>query len=252
MISGELLIDKVSSHWGRRFNAPAERFEQPGSLIIPDESFQDTGSVNIYHVGKCAFVRMDPAVCAQLQLHPRQELPSNLTLPELKAILRLGMRHTAEVNLVGIGSYFYLDPHNFKPTVNSHPSTLVHLDPQADAGLIADLCQDCPPADVEDAEISPEEPDAVIFGHLLDGKLISYAGFRYWDEIFADIGVLTRPDQRGQHLAMAGTSRLCEWLIQHDLIPMYRVLTTNLASRKIPEALGFSRFVEIEVLKVLD
>jgi len=32
---------------------------------------------------------------------------------------------------------------------------------------------------------------------------------------------------------------------------MYRVLNTNLASRKIPAALGFSRLVEIEVLKVI-
>lgn len=251
MIIGKDLIEKVTAYWGRRFNVPPQRFELPGSIIIPEVAFQDTGSVYIYHVGKCAFVRMDPAICTQLQLHPRQELPSILTLPELKDIVRLGMRHTARVDLLGIGSYFYLDPQNFKPSISTHPSTLTRLDPQADAGLIAALCQDCPPADVEDAEISPEEPDAVIFGHLLDGKLISYAGFRYWDGIFADIGVLTLPDQRGRHLALAATSHLCEWIFQHDLIPMYRVLNTNLASRKIPAALGFSRMVEIEVLKVV-
>ena len=252
MITGKVLIEKVSAHWGKRFSASVEYFEQPGSLILPDEAFQDTGSVYIYHVGQCAFVRMDPAVCSQLQLHPRQELPSTLTLAELKDIVRLGMRHSARVDLTGIGSYFYLDPQNFTPAVSLHPATLVQIDPQADAGLIAGLCTDCPPADVEEAEISADQPDAVIFGHLLDGKLITYAGFRYWDEIFADIGVLTQPDMRGQRLALAGTSCLCEWIFQHDLIPMYRVLNTNLASRKIPEALGFSRMVEIEILKVID
>jgi hypothetical protein len=252
LITGKVLVELVSAHWGKRFNALPERFEQPGSLILPDESFQDTGSVNIYHVGMCAFVRMDPAICAQLQLHPRQELPSILTLPELRDIVGLGMRHTARVNLVGIGSYFYLDPQNFKAAASPHPATLLQLDPHTDAGLIAGLCRSCPPTDVEDAEISTNEPDAVIFGFLLDGKLISYAGFRYWDEIFADIGVLTRPDHRRQRLALSATSRLCEWLIQYDLIPMYRVLNTNISSRKIPEALGFSRMVEIEVLKVLE
>jgi len=30
---------------------------------------------------------------------------------------------------------------------------------------------------------------------------------------------------------------------------MYRALNTNLASRKIPEALGFARLVEIEVCR---
>lgn len=252
MFTGKDLIEKVSAHWGKRFNVPSQHFEQPGSLIIPDETFQDSGSVYIYHVGKCAFVRMDPAICSQLQLHPRQELPSSLTLPELKDIVRLGMRHSAHVDLQGIGSYYYLDPQNFKPAISPSPATLVQLNPHSDAGLISELCQDCPPADVEEAEISISDPDAVIFGHQLDGKLISYSGFRYWDELFADIGVLTRPDQRQQHLALAASSHLCEWILQHDLIPMYRVLNTNLASRKVPETLGFSRLVEIEVLKVMD
>ena len=252
MITGKILLDKVIDHWGRRFQAPPERFERVGSLILPDEAFQDSGNVSIYHLGKCACVRIDPAVCRQLRLSPGQELPSILTMPELAAIVRLGMRHTARVNLLGIGSYFYLDPQDFKPFANPLTSDLVQLDPAADAALILNLCRDCPPAEVEDAEISPDQPDEVIFAHLLDGRLISYAGFRTWDVSFADIGVLTHPGHRHQHLALAGASRLCEWLIQHDLIPMYRVLNTNLASRKIPEALGFSRLVEIEVLQVIN
>jgi len=252
MITGRFLIEKVSAHWGARFNVPSLRFEQTGSIIIPDETFQDTGNVNIYHVGKSSIVRMDPVICTQLQLRPRQELPSTLTLPELAEIVKLGMRHTAHVDLVGIGSYFYLDPQYFQPASSPHPATLVQLDPHTDAELIASLCRACPSADVEDAELSADQPDAVIFGHILEGKLISYAGFRYWDEIFADIGVLTHPQHRRARLALAGTSRLCEWIIQHDLIPMYRVLNTNLASRKVPEALGFSRMVEIEVLKVIN
>ena len=251
MNPGKVLVEKVSAHWGRRFNVPTERFSKVGSLILPDAAFMDTGSVNIYHVGKCAFVRMDPAICTQLQLTAGQELPTALAFPELAAILRLGMRHSARLELVGIGSYFYLDPKDFKPAASPLPGSLVQVDPHTDAALIADLCRDCPAEDVQDAEISADKPDAVIFGHLLDGKLISYAGFRYWDIAFADIGVLTNPQRRGQRLALAGASRLCEWVMQHDLIPMYRVLNTNVSSRKIPEALGFSRMVEIEVLKVI-
>jgi len=251
MITGKILLDKVIDHWGRRFQVPPERFERVGSLILPDEAFIDTGNVSIYHLRKCACVRIDPAVCRQLQLSPGQELPSILTMPELAAIVRLGMRHTARVTLLGIGSYFYLDPQDFKPAANPLPGDLVQLDPQVDAELILNMCRECPPAEVQDAEISPEQPDEVIFGHILDGRLISYTGFRTWDVSFADIGVLTHPGHRHQHLALAGASRLCEWLIGYDLIPMYRVLNTNLASRKIPEALGFARLVEIEVLQVI-
>jgi RimJ/RimL family protein N-acetyltransferase len=251
MITGGVLVERVLDHWGKRFNAPVEQFSMVGSHIISDASFLDTGNVNIYHVGEFTFVRMDPSICVQLQLSDGLNLPSVLTLPDLAVLIRLGMRHTAHIDLVDTGGYFYLDPHSFKPVASLLPGNLVQVDPRMDSKLIANLCQDCPALDVEDAEISADEPDAVIFGHLLDGKLISYAGFRTWDEVFADIGVLTHPQQRGHGLARAATSMLCTWCIEHGIIPMYRVSDDNQASRRIPEALGFSKMVEIEVLKVV-
>ena len=65
-----------------------------------------------------------------------------------------------------------------------------------------------------------------------------------------DIGVLTHPAARGRGLARSATSMLCAWCLQHDVVPMYRVAGNNPASSRIPAALGFTRMVEIDALKV--
>jgi len=250
MIPGPALECEVFSYWGQRFHCPSEDLARTGSLLLPDEEFRETGNVHIYHVGRRSLVRLDPDIATSLQMTAGQVLASAISRADLETIVKLGMKHIARVSVAGNGSYFYLDPLNFQPYRKIEPLILRKINPEMDQGLIAGLCQSCTPEEVEAAEIFAEQPDEVIFGHLLDGKLVSYAGFRTWEGRFADIGVLTHPLQRGLGLALAGASRLCAWCLENELIPMYRVDDANRASLSIPTALGFTKMVDIEILKV--
>jgi len=251
MASGQILEQEIRNHWGKRFHCPPGDLTQEGSLIVRDGELQDSGSVLIYHIGSRSIVRLDPSLADRLQIANGQVLATSISQDDLQVILRLGLRHTARLAQQTMGSYFYLDPPNFTPRRVDFPGILVRIDPETEAGLILSLCQACTAEEVQTAEIDANQPDAIIFGHILDGNLVSYAGFRYWDERFADIGVLTHPLQRGKGLAKAGTSSLCEWCIEHQVIPMYRVEDANRASFNIPLSLGFTKKVEIEVLKVV-
>lgn len=249
-ISGDALQAHIRSYWSNRFQCPPETLARPFTLVRPDAELDASGTVSIYHFGPCSLLRLDPQLAATLQLHPGQELPSAITAGDLQVIARLGMRHTAQVEAIDHGSYHYLDPLDFKPAAVGRTSALVQINPATEWNRIQELCLACDPQDVDAAEIDHQQPDAVIFGHESDGLLISYAGFRVWEPVFADIGLLTHPDHRQQGLALAAASRLCAWCFAHDLVPMYRVSRSNQASSRIPIRLGFRKSVEIEVIKV--
>jgi predicted GNAT family acetyltransferase len=84
------------------------------------------------------------------------------------------------------------------------------------------------------------------------GQLVAYASHRYWDDMIADIGVLIHPSYRGRGLGKAVVSALCEWCIENEVVPMYRVFTDHTHSRRIPEALGFKAMVIIETLILIE
>ena len=216
-----------------------------------EDKFRDSREVYIHHLGKFNMIRIDPLVGARLGLNECQEFPQRIGKMELKQMLADQLKGEAVLIQEGSASYSYLDGKNFIPFSAGGRQTPVMLDPVAFQGLIRSLCNACPPEDVEEAELQEgQEPDAVSFGHIIQDKLMSYAGFRYWEDIFADIGVLTHPAARGRGLARSATSMLCAWCLQHDVVPMYRVAGSNLASSRIPAALGFTRMVEIDALKV--
>jgi len=249
-ISGDILQGQIQAYWSNRFHCPAETLRRLVSVVMPDVELEASGRVFIYHFGPCSLLRLDPQLALNLQLQPGQELASSITCQELQVITRLGMRHSVQVEVLDHGAYHYLDPLDFKPATNTLKPNLLQLNPARDWERIEELCQACDALEVEAAEIDRQNPDAVIFGHELDKALISYAGFQVWEGIFADIGVLTHPRHRKKGMALAASSRICNWCLEHDLIPMYRVSEANLASGRIPIALGFQKIVDIEVLKV--
>ena len=251
MITGKELKTKIIDYWGRRFSLPPERFSQPGSLIYLEEKFKDSHEIYIHHLGKFYVVRIDPQVGTRLGLNDRQDSPDRFGKLELNQLVADQLKGEAVLKQEGSASYSYLDGRKFIPFSAGGRQDPVMLDPKTDQGLIRTLCSACPPGDVEEAELEEDqEPDAVSFGHIMEGKLMAYSGFRYWDKIFGDIGVLTHPAARGRGLARSATSMLCAWCLENDVIPMYRVSGDNLASSRIPPALGFTRMVEIDALKV--
>jgi hypothetical protein len=220
-------------------------------LIYLDEKFKDSREIYVYHFGKFNMVRIDPLVGTRLGLNERQDSPDCVGKLELKQLVTDQLKGEAVLKQEGSASYSYLDGRKFIPFSAGGRQDPVMLESKTDQGLIRSLCNACPPGDVEEAELEEnQEPDAVSFGHIIEGKLMAYSGFRYWEEIFGDIGVLTHPAARSRGLARSATSMLCAWCLENDVIPMYRVSGENLASIRLPASLGFTRMVEIDALKV--
>ena len=148
------------------------------------------------------------------------------------------------------GNEFEQVSKDLKPSTVKGDFTARRLHPENDNTYLRSLYDACTEEDLDEAEIYVDDPDPVIYGMFAKEQLVTYASHRYWDEIIADMGVLIHPNYRSQGLGKAVVSALCDWCIQNNVVPMYRVFSDHPHSQRIPQALGFQELVVIETVKL--
>jgi GNAT superfamily N-acetyltransferase len=246
MKTGSELERVVYGYWARRFGCAREDFAHSGTLVIKEEALAGAGRIHIYHVDRMSVVRTAPSLAEQMGLPGGYERDSvSLRANGLQPLAGAGYRVEIESTLLDC----YLDPKDFKPFTAADDFAPRRLHPERDSAHLLGLYDACTEEDLDAAEIYVDEPDPVILGMFDKGQLVAYASHRYWDTI-ADIGVLIHPGYRGRGLGKAVVSALCEWCIENDVVPMYRVFSDHGHSRRIAQALGFKEMVIIETLKL--
>ena len=245
METGSKLEKVVYGYWAKRFGCNPENFVHSGTLVIPEEELRGTGKTYLYHIDKMSVVRIAPSLAKQARLPDSYDRDfGSLAVNTLQALI--------QVEVLSTLLDCYLDPKDFKCFNVGDGFRTRRLDVESDNPYLLKFYETCTEADLDAAEISIDEPDPVIYGMLDGGQLVAYASHRYWDDSIADIGVLIHPSYRGRGLGKAVVSALCEWCIENDVVPMYRVFTDHAHSRRIPEALGFKEMVVIETLKLMN
>jgi GNAT superfamily N-acetyltransferase len=218
-------------------------------LVIRDEELGGAGTVYIYHIDRMSVVRIGPALAKQLGLAGGCVGDSaSLAADEVRSMG--GTRFPFEVGRTLLDCY--LDAKDFRCFAAPGYLTARRLHPENDTAHLLSLYDACSEEDLDAAMILVDEPDPVIFGLFQKGQLVAYASHRYWGEIIADIGVLIHPDYRGRGLGKAVVSVLCEWCIQNDVVPMYRVYSDHTHSRGIGRALGFQEMVVMDSLRLME
>jgi len=267
--TGAVLWRAVNAYRAYIYTCDPARFETPGTTILPHERLKGTNM--LYHVllGEHTMLRPDPQLIPRIEnLVAGAGANRALTVEDLAA--HLG---PDRVTVEGRYSTHYMDPVDFRPATAPAGFVFRHL-PQDAYDTLPTLYEACSEEDLDEAEILLDEPDPVIYcgyeataddANATDGPIVAYASHRYWgvgerdqdldarDDptgLLADIGVLVHPDYRHRGLGKAGVSQLTQWCIEHDVIPMYRVDQVHFRSRRIPEALGFTRAFEMIVVKV--
>ncbi len=241
-IAGKDLELAIKRYWCERFGLELTDWDRSWTHAIGDEVFAGTPEIYLYRLGEMALARLDPAKLGRVDL-PGEE---DATVLDVDALIARATEH--KIALSGAGLNLYLDPKAFRPAPAPAGLELKRLEGKADWPLIKSLLDDCSEEEVDDAEIYEDDPDAVVFGALSEGRLVGYAGFRYWEKKFADIGILTNPDFRRRGLGRWLVSNVSAWCLENEVVPMYRVDPENHGSRRIAEGLGYTLWVRIDVL----
>jgi GNAT superfamily N-acetyltransferase len=242
--TGKALEKVVYEYWADRFGCDPEDFSKAGTLFIKDEEITDPSRAILYHINKMSLVRISSTLTNQIGVQEKH--PEKLTIQGLQTLFGDGYQVSINSTLLDK----YLDPKDFRFFTPKGDFPTRRVDAEKDKAILFKLFESCTEEDLDAADIYVDDPDPVIFG-LFDGeKMVAYASHRYWGESIADMGVLIHPTYRSQGLGKAVISVLCDWCIQTEVVPMYRVFSDHEHSQRIPLALGFKDMVVIESLKV--
>lgn len=107
-----------------------------------------------------------------------------------------------------------------------------------DEGQFLAMREACPSDEWEPKEFSLGSPP--VFGAFATGgELVAVANMRVWAERIAHISVVTRPSFRGMGFGTRVVAAVTDRALELGLLPQYRVLESNGASRRVARKLGF-------------
>ncbi len=90
--------------------------------------------------------------------------------------------------------------------------------------------------------------EGVVAGAIIDNNLVAIAHTSAFSDKYADVGVYTLPDYRGQGFAKATAALVCDKLKKQNLTPVWSCGEDNFPSIKIAENLGFEYFDHLTYL----
>ena len=247
MILTDRFNELVFRFWSRRFACETLDLDRPHTLFYADAELKSKERAVIYHIGNMCVLRITPELleATDLKSHSLWNRET-ITLDSLRAVLK----DKWQVELKSTLLDWFLDADDHQSHLPPDSFTAQRVDGVKEDAVLRDLYASVTEQDLDEAEIYVDEPDPVIFGLFNGDKMIAYTSHRYWEDLICDIGVLVHPQFRNLGLGKAVVSALCEWCIENEKIPMYRVFDDHLHSVRIPEALGFQKLITISSISI--
>ncbi|HZU74885.1 MAG TPA: GNAT family N-acetyltransferase [Acidimicrobiales bacterium] len=223
---------EVDAYFAARFGLEPDFGGGTGVLVVAGRT--DSPDVLLLRIGGVCVVEVAPG-----QLETARQRLSGLSADE-------AFTPALALELAGPGSralgpswHGYLAP---ATTLPERDGRVLRL-PPSDRRLIA-LRARCDPAEwaeggfpLDPAEV--DETTTALYGFELDGELVAAGNMTEWRGRPADVGLLTRADQRGRGLAATvAAAMVADWLSEVGIV-RYRALFTNRASLAVAAGLGF-------------
>ena len=201
----------ILENWTKHFGCPTESADQTGTTLLPESKYEGEKIIALWHIGKHAFVQLDPGVFPRLD-ELVKSLPENTSL--LGEHVQTAWGDEA-ISSRDTGLTYYLFPADLPDYLPPEPFTLRPLT-EADAEYMSALNAANTPEDVDEAYV--EVTHQVAFG-CFHGEVLVAAASGYERTGFLDLGVLTHPGYRKKGLGKAVVGALFYWAKQNNNIP---------------------------------
>jgi RimJ/RimL family protein N-acetyltransferase len=233
------LIERINQTWCDHFKLPIEIASKAGTTISKNENRDADSFLILWPVGQHIVLEIAPAVEEAVQKVLSQIEPDTpVTLDDFK-------RAWCDVETSGMPMYA-MDAAEFRPFYVSPPYTLRQLTTEDQPAFDAFLAQ-CSEEDKDEGDVSIEH--MIAFG-IFDGERIAAAGSVFIWRGFIDIGILTDPAYRKKGFGKALVSACTEYYLSGDKVVGYRHDSKNVGSRGIAQALNFTPYADVDMLKM--
>lgn len=234
---------KIRQVWAGHFQRSVDDLNRDGTNIILNEDQKDSNRIDIWIIEQHSFLRIDP----NLQERVEQFVSDRANTTAIQVADFVSAWGDTEALHQNTTDICYLYPDWFTP-VAVQPSFSCRQMQMVDKPYLDKLHSICTKDDLEESDI--EIDNDMVFGCFQEQTLVSVASmYKVWGG-FADIGVLTHPEYRGQGLGKVAVSALTKRLLEDDQIALYRYGIDNLGSGAIARALGFRKYYEQQSVKI--
>ncbi len=213
-------LHQVRAGWSDRLEIDISSLQNPGLTFVARE-----GS---YGVTILKFFDSTIAIC-QPSLLPILSLLSPANLLDMPLLLKV--LSGRKINPVGIASISYADENTLK---GAQYSDATHLSNLQEAQSILSSCTES-----EQEESGIAEMSFYFATDSANGKAGAIAGYEVWNGKIAQLGVVTRPEHRGQGLASMVAHTAAKSAIDTGLIAQWRCQLGNMSSYQLSQKLGF-------------
>ncbi|OWA34964.1 hypothetical protein B9G55_14590 [Saccharibacillus sp. O16] len=156
--------------------------------------------------------------------------------------------HQANENMNGADLLFYYAECDQTTLREETPTVSVRQLTAEDAQAFAAFVAAAPEDEMDEAFV--ELDHWLVFGCFAADRLVAAASMYPWSgTTFADVGIITLPDFRGQGYARQTVRAICAHALELGYEPQYRCRIDHTASAALAGAAGFSRFATWDVVE---
>lgn len=207
-----------------------------GLTIVSDPALPHDRRVTITSTGDVTTVALSPAIAARVLVRPiRHEAELREALADADVLL-----HPAD-------ALFYFTRAGKAELQREPAQPSVRRLVEQDRDAFVAFASAAPAQDLDDAYV--ELDHWAVFGAFREQQLVCAASMYPWSTSdFADLGVLTLPEFRGQGVARAVVRESFRYADSQDLEPQYRCQLDNAASRALAVSAGLTWYANWEVV----
>lgn len=216
----DVTLDQAIEGWAGRLEVDLASLENSGLTLIPREGSYGITTLKFFDsiVAIC-----QPALLSILSpLSPVDLLNMSLLLKNLNGY---------KVNPIGIASISYADSGTLK---KSPHFDIAHEGNVQEVESILSVC-----TEGEQEESGVATMPFIFIADSIAGKPGAVAGYEVWNDKIAQLGVLTKPEHRGQGLASSAAHAAAKAALDTGLIPQWRCQIGNVSSYRLSQKLGF-------------
>lgn len=216
--------------------------QQSGTTILPNDEYTKARWHTFYPVGQQIVIPTAPELVHPIQQVLQQQPATHQATPQLFA-----NAWGADAIQIDDEQFYVLTPEAFKHIPPPQPFTVRQLQ-ETDRNAFQAFLGHCTEDDIASSDV--EINHDVAYG-IFDGeRIVSMASVFEWLGCL-DIGILTDPTYRGKGLAKTAVSATAKHILQDPRPIFYRHETSNIASGRIAQAVGYAHVTAVYSMKVL-
>jgi GNAT superfamily N-acetyltransferase len=228
-------IDVADEYWAADFGCEREQLRPSGPLVKEHAGgLSDYAGASILVLGASPLISVPSALFATVAARAAQLATAAVRDP---AALQRLLLPGSVTRVIGPALLNYADGSCSTPAGFTGGRELS----ASDASAFLNLKAACP-ADDWEAKGFALDAQPTFGAFASDGKLMALATFAVWANRIAHLVVVARPEARNRGFGTRAVAAATQRALELGLLPQYRVLEPNVASRRIAAKLGFQPY----------